>query len=264
MQKRPDPKLKLVLLTIIFLIVNFTSFGQQSNIDDCYEVKYLDFFGLENQEVMKWPESEIKGLMVMDFKKVVPDSSVKTSFIIPLIMSQLKEYHPTCKSEVDSSYFNRIIALYFKIRGIEPSGILKKSLFEKIDYIRNDFYKQVENERYLPFMKFTMDDGPFYGTDFTSNIKLEPIATQQTEFGLLSISKVNKKPILTSQDKKGKLLWQKVITGLSDRKLSELHFTDASIANTSIATVVNLISEGERFTLYLRKDGKFMYYYHSW
>lgn len=256
--------MKFRILTIILLTINLTSIGQNIELKNCYEIKYLDFFGLENEEIVKWPESEISELLAMDFEKDRFDSTIKTSFIIPLIVYQLKEYHPKCNSEIDTTYFNQISELYFKIRHIDIIKISDKSIAEKIDFMRTDFYKQVENEKYLPKMTMTFDDGPFYGVKYEQKPELKPIKTQETNFGLLSVSKDNDKTILTSKDKYGKVIWQKSISGLSDRNLTELHFTENPMEYNSVATIAQMYSEGERFTLYLKKDGSFMYYFHSW
>ena len=256
--------MKIRILTILFLTLNLTLFGQETDSKNCYEIKYLDFFGLENEEVVKWPESELSGLMKMDFEKDRNGSTIKTNFIIPLIAYQLKEYHPNCKSDIDSIYFDKISELYLKIRDIDSAKLLNKSIAEKIDFIRADFYSQVENIDYLPKMTMTFDDGPFFGVDFDKKSELKTLKTQETEFGTLVISKTDDKTILASKDKNGKIIWKKAITGLSDRNLTELHFTENPMEYNSVATVAHMYSEGERFTLYLKSDGNFMYYFHSW
>jgi hypothetical protein len=256
--------MKIRILLIISLAISINSFGQNSESKDCYEIKYLDFFGLDKMEVIKWPESEIKGLMKRDFKTDRGNSTIKTNFIIPSIIYQLKEYHPNCKAEIDTLYFNQISKLYLKIREIDTTEITNKSIAEKIDFMRADFYKQVENVDYLPKMTMTFDDGPFYGVEFEQESELKPIKTQETNFGLLSVSKVEDKTILTSKNKNGEVIWQKSITRLSDRNLTELNFTENPMEYNSVATVAHMYSEGERFTLYLKKDGSFMYYFHSW
>ena len=85
-----DKAMRFKILTIILFAINLNSFGQNSELKDCYEIKYLDFFGLDQMEIIKWPESEINGLMKMDFDKDRGDSMIKTNFIIPMIVYQLK------------------------------------------------------------------------------------------------------------------------------------------------------------------------------
>lgn len=250
------------ILTILFLTINLTLFGQDSN--DCYEIKYLDFFGLDQVETVKWSESELEKLLKIDFTKDRGKPEIKTNFIIPMIACQLKEYHPNCKEVVDTKYFNKIAELYLKIRKIDSTEFIKKSIIEKIDFLRTDFYFQVQNVEYLPKMTTTFDDGPFYGVNYKKKSELKLIASKETEFGTLVISTANNEVILTSKAKNGNIIWRKSITGLFSRKLTELHFTDKPIEYNSVATVAHMYSEGERLTLYLKNDGSFMYYYHSW
>ena len=131
--------MKIRILTILFLTLNLTLFGQESDSEGCYEMKYLDFFGLDEMEIIKWPQSELDGLMKMDFAKDRGQSEIKTNFMIPMIVYQLKEYHPNCNTEIDTTYFNKISELYLKIRDIDSTKLLNKTIAEKIDFIRTDF-----------------------------------------------------------------------------------------------------------------------------
>lgn len=255
-------RIKSIILIIITSIQ--ISIGQNPAEDSCFSVKYLDFFGLDKVETVKWPQSEIDGLLNMDFESQFKDSEIRTNFIVPMIVYQLKDYHPNCIKEIDTTYFNNITNLYLKIRKIESQNFAGNSIENKINAIRDDFYSQVEDVKYLPQMTMTFDDGPFYGVDDTSTTKLELVESQKTKFGILSVFKIDGKSVLKSQDKEGKMIWQKSITGLSNRSLTELHFAENAMEYNSVATIANMYSEGERFTLYLKEDGRFMYYFHSW
>jgi hypothetical protein len=159
-------KMKIRILTTLLLTVGLSLFGQDSV--DCYEIEYLDFFGLEQTEIVKWEESQLKELLEIDFAKDRGQSEIKTNFIIPLIVYQLKEYHPNCTDEIDVEYFDKISAVYLKIREIDSTELLNKPIAEKIDYLRSDFYSQVKDVNYLPKMTATFDDGPFYGIDYNN------------------------------------------------------------------------------------------------
>lgn len=254
--------MRIPLVLIIFLFVNLSSNGQGSL--NCYEIKYLDFFGLDQIEVVRWPQSELDGLLKVDFKKEREYSEVKTSFIIPMIAYQLEELHPNCNKNADLDYFDKLSQIYLRIRELDSIKFQKKSINEKFDFLRDDFYYQMNNIEFLPEMIMTFDDGPLYGVDYNEVSNIKPNKKQQTNFGTLSIFNIGKKTILSCSDNKETLIWQKLITGFNDRKLSDLHFTENPIEYNSVATVVHMYSEGERFTLYLKKDGSFMFYYHSW
>lgn len=259
-----DKIMEKQIFVILFLTLKLSLFGQNSNFKDCYEIKYLDFFGLDQMEIVKWSQSELDELLKMDFANERRQSEIKTNFMIPMIVYQLKEYHPNCVKNIDSTYFNKISEIYLKIREIDSSEFLKKSITEKIDFICADFYFQVENIDYIPRMIYTLDNGPFFGVDIDEKIKMETVKVQETKFGMLYISKIDNKTILTCKDKNENVIWQKIIIGLSNRYLTELHFAENPIEYNSVATIVNMYSEGEAFTLYLKNDGNFICYFHSW
>jgi hypothetical protein len=256
--------MKIQILILFLLTLNLTMCGQESDLKDCCEIKYLDFFGLDQMEIVKWPQSELDKLIKIDFTEERGKSKIKTNFLIPMIVYQLKEYHPNCNAKIDTLYFNNISEMYLKIRDINLLEFQNKTIIDKIDFMRADFYSQVENIHYLPKMKMTFDDGPFYGVDFEGEQEIKPIKIQNTEFGTISVSKVEGKSILTSKNKSGDIIWQKSITGLSDRSLTELYFSENPMEYNSVATVAHMFSGGERLTLYLKNDGSFMYYFYSW
>jgi hypothetical protein len=111
-------------------------------------------------------------------------------------------------------------------------------------------------------MSFVLDDGPFQGVDVegrgTSQKSIE------ASFGELIISEVEQEGILTALDENGEVIWRKEITGLDERSLGEITTAIHPVRETSLATIFNLYASGERLTVYVKNDGRFMYYYHSW
>ncbi|MDD2982495.1 MAG: hypothetical protein PHQ74_03825 [Crocinitomicaceae bacterium] len=250
--------------SILFLLICITSCGHKTVSATTYDIKHLDFFGLENIEAFKWKDSEIKKLLTMDFKEGRKNPSIKTNYMIPVIIFQLKDLHPNVNKKMDVNFFNQLTKLYLKIREIDAAKIADKSVAEKIDFMRDDFYWQVENDQYLPHMTMTFDDGPFQGVDFKQEITSDSLHVEQTNFGSLSSFQVDGKTVLKAKDNNEKVIWQKSITGLMDKNLSDLRFTDNPMEYTSVATIAHLHADGERLTLYLKNDGRFLYYYHSW
>ncbi len=252
---------------MLLLILNSFAFATHSQTDstkDCYPIQYLDFFGLDQIDVVKWPESELVGMLNMDFTQTYEAAGIKTNFVVPMIVYQLKDYHPRCNSNVDRTYFNQLALIYCKIREMDPSILQSKTHEEQVDFIRDDYYHQVANDQYLPYMEFNMDDGPFYGIDLVQADSLEEVSCQITAFGELCIFKRAEKMILVCYDLQKKVMWQKIITREPDRYLGDLNFTEQPLHKTSLATVIKMYAEGERFTLYLKNNGAFMYYFHSW
>lgn len=250
--------------SILFLLICISACGHKTVSATTYDIKYLDFFGLENVDAFKWKDKEIESLLTMDFKEGRKNPSIKTNYMIPVIIFQLKDLHPNVNKKIDVNFFNQLTKLYLKIREIDAAKIADKSVAEKIDFMRDDFYYQVENDQYLAHMLMTYDDGPFQGVDFTEEVSSKPVHVEQTEFGSLHVFYIGDKAILMAKDKNQKVLWQKIVTGFLDRNLSDLRFTDNPMVYTSVATIVNFYAEGEKLVLYLKNDGRFLFYYHSW
>jgi len=250
--------------TLLFslLILTVTSFGQTKT--NCFEIKYLDFFGLESMDTMKFPVSELDQLLITDLAQDEKEKARKTNFLIPLVVMQLKEYYPTCSTNIDTSTFRKLKQLYFKIRQSDASIINDKPVSKQLEYIRQDFYNQVQNDSLLPFMNFTLDDGPFYGQHSKYIPNYKKGAAYRTDFGTLFITKYSSKIFVTVINKKGKHLWTRIMTGNSNRQLTEINLSKENIKTTSLGYTISMSSEGEALTLYLKINGDFRYYYHSW
>jgi hypothetical protein len=89
------------ILSFLVLLIYFSSCVQKKESPTTYDVKYLDFFGLENVEAFKWTDYEIKKLLTMDFKEGRNNPSIKTNYMIPVIIFQIKELHPNIAKEID-------------------------------------------------------------------------------------------------------------------------------------------------------------------
>lgn len=247
------------------MILAFFIFAQfifaQNAKENCFEVKYLDFFGLDKVGDIKWSDEDINELLKMDYE----EKFMETRFYIPILVHFLKDFHPDCNKSIDLERFNKLVSLYFKVTLENTSLIENKTIGEKLNFIRDDFYRLVKIEKLLPLMKFTFDDGPFYGEIPKSIPKKKPLETVFTDFGKLSIIESNQKTFLIATDKEDKTIWSRIMTGTDpDRYLKSIRFDKEPIEKTSLATIIHFYSEGERLNLYLKPDGKFMYYYHSW
>ena len=250
------------VLLFWFLILTAISFGQTKT--NCFEIKYFDFFGLEASDTLKFPATELDQLLIFDFAKDEKDKAKKTNFLIPFIVLQLKDYYPTCSKYIDTSTFRKLKQLYFKIRQADISILKDKPIFNQIEYIRQDFYSQVQDDSLLPFMSYTLDDGPFYGqpSEYIPDYKKGTAYT--TDFGTLFITKYSSKIFVTVINNQGKHLWTRIMTGNLNRPLTEINLSRENIMATSLGYTIRMYSEGEALTLYLKCNGDFRYYFHSW
>lgn len=253
-------KMKVYILFFLAFLI-FTNHTLAQNVGkNCFEVKYLDFFGLDKIGDIKWSDEEINELLKMDYEK----EFMGTRFYIPILVHFLKGFHPDCNKSINTEKFNKLVSLYFKVTLEDISLIENKSIKEKLNFIRGDFYRLVQIEKLLPLMKFTFDDGPLYGEipEIVPNTKLLESAT--TDFGKLLIVESNEKIFLIATDKKNKTIWSRIMKGVNpDHYLKGLRFGENPVEKTSLAFIIHLYA-GERVTLYLKPDGQFMYYYHSW
>lgn len=255
-------KMKISISLIVLCFVNL-SFCQSSDDAKCYEINHLDFFGLTNlEQAIHWSESETDGLKKLVLKKQEEDPSNTLNFTIPAIVYQLQEMHPNCVEDVDTDYLNRLIDLYFFTRNLDESTIKNYSISEQIDVIRDDFYALLKDDLNLIKMSFILDDGPFYGIDTDEKGTL--VESLPTNFGSLDISNIDGKSVLTATNKTGEPIWSKILTGLSEQTFGEIDHSEDWINETSLATRIYLYAAGEALTLYVKNDGRFMYYFHSW
>jgi hypothetical protein len=247
---------------LTFLVITSSVHGQITTNDACYEIRHLDFFGLENIEFPKWSYSEIGKINSRVRKDQEKDSTHVLEFTIPLLVYQLQEFHPKCVKDADTSYLSAVIDMYWLIRQIDSVVFSGSSMTDKIDFIRDDFYELVKEDQNLIDMSFTFDDGPFHGIDCDSS----EIATDilETKFGSIEISELNGVGVLTARSQDHGVIWRKQITGLQGSKLGEISLQTYPMRETSLATIFHFYASGERLTLYVKNDGRFMYYFHSW
>lgn len=253
-------KIKTLILIILALLIlaNF-SFAQKVK-ENCFEVKYLDFFGLDKVGDVEWSDKVMDELLKMDYEK----EFMGTRFYIPILVYLLKDFHPACNKSIDIEKFNKLVALYSKVTLLDSSFIENKSIEGKLNFIRGDFYRLVKIKDLLPLMRFTFDDGPLYGEIPKAVPSAKPLDSVVTDFGKLSIVESDEKTFLVAIDKRNKTIWARIMKGVdSDHYLGNLRFDKNSVEKTSLAYIIHLYA-GERLTLYLKLDGKFMYYYFSW
>lgn len=252
----------LILILFLSFILTLAAFGQAKN--NCFEIKYLDFFGIEGMDSVKWPASQLDPLLLTDFTKDVKEKSAKTNFLIPFIVLQLKDYFPTCSKQSDTTTYGKLTQLYSKIRQQDFFKLKLQPISAQLEFIRQDFYKQVQNDSLLPYMAYTLDDGPFYGQLSKDIPDYKEGQYFKTDFGTLFIIRSSGKVFITVLNKQGKNLWTRVMTGNSNRPLTEISFSEKDVLKTSLGYRLRMFSEGKALNLYLKSSGEFRYYFHSW
>jgi hypothetical protein len=253
-------KRKINKLLIILFFFPYSIFSQ--NMNDCFKVKYLDFFNAINIKE-SWSKEKLDTLLNTNYK-TDEEINRKTNFLIPLIISQLKQHHPSCKNKKDDEVFQKLKQLYLNIREENISILDGKSIEEQLIWFRQDFYSIALNDTILPHMIFTFDDGPFYGETIAYNPNFKNGKKYKFEFGTFIITKLKEKIIFSVFNLKKKHLWSRIITGLGNRPLKDMSFSPKDYFKSSLGIGFQMYSEGESFRILLNNNGQLKFYFHSW
>lgn len=251
-------------ILVLFIILFYTSAITAQLPTSCFEIKHLDFFGIEQTDTIQWPMAEIDELLATDFTKDITGIHPKTNFLIPFIVYQLKDYHPSCASQTDTVRFRKLKELYCKIRQQNVSLLNKQPITQQLETIRADYYAQVQTDSLLPYMMYTIDDGPFYGTVPTTIPDYKKGSSYTIPFGTLYITTHTEKIFVSVVNTQGTHLWTRMMTVNGNRPLTNLEFSGQDIFTSSLGYTLRMVAEREALTLFLKVDGGFRYYYHSW
>lgn len=248
--------LNAIVLSCIFFGSSLGQAGQET----CTEIKHLDFFGLRNIE-FSWPMSEIDGLLISEHTKPLE----RTNFLIPMIVKQLADYRSVCSPSIDDARFEKLVFLYLQSRNYAPAKMSSHPIDEQLEFIVKDFYAQVEDDKLLPYMLSGFDDGPLKGELARTMPERAQIIKVKAKFGDLQIAAYKDRIYVGAFDMKGKRLWVRILRGThSSRYLKRFDSSKISVSEYDAATVLTLITDGEKLTLFTRPNGRFVFYSHSW
>ncbi len=253
----------LIILSLSCLCLFFASalvFGQKKD-SACFEIKHLDFFGIEKLDI-DWPDTEIDGLLKADDYQ--PTHS--TSFFVPMVVKELAAYHSCTKNKTNTERLKKLVNLYIKLRKGNLSSLTSDMPFDKVlEIIRQDFYDQVNDDELLDQMIYSMDDGPLTGEATKIFPKdIEPIIVQ-TQFGSIKLAQGKERVYAGAFDKNEKPLWIKILKGtVPERYLKNFQPEKIELNEFEAASILTFFADGERVKIYVRPNGRFMFYTHSW
>ena len=69
---------------ILFSILLWTTSSVGQTQKSCFEIKYLDFFGVENLDTIKWTTSELDQILKADLAKDENEKKRKKNFLSDL------------------------------------------------------------------------------------------------------------------------------------------------------------------------------------
>ncbi len=145
-------------ITIAFVLsLAFSAYAQQTSTD-CFEIKHLDFFGIDKVNTT-WTVEDINQML-----KLQDEGGADSYFLIPLIVKQLAEYHSCERNRTDTDRYSKLEMLYLNLRPKIANNLAAASSRDgRLEIIRQDFYDQVDNDEMMHRLIYTMDDGPFVG-----------------------------------------------------------------------------------------------------
>lgn len=251
-----------VFLPSLVLFVLFAA-GQvhaQSTVPACPTLKHSDLFGLEGLEV-DWPIEQIRELRELTVKR--PENP--TLFVAPAIVKGLYAYHSACSKRSDFVRFKELIELYAEIFGRDPKDFAADTPDAQIDLAERHLDRLANDDQALPKLIYTMDDGPLYGTVAERFPKSPKLTDVPAKFGPLKISEYDSKIYVGAFTKTGKVLWVRTLVGAEPgRGLRSFDANTVSLKDFEAVSILTLFANGERLRLFVRPDGKFAFYVHSW
>lgn len=253
-------KVAFIASLLLVATIAMSSHGHEPN-ELCTELKHFDFFGL-NDIKPSWSESDLDALFKQAKETRSPE---KTNFLIPPLVRQIAEYDPKCSKRQDIERFSKLTSLYLLIRGYETTAFSHLPIEKQIDFVRTDYYQQVDNDKLLFYMLAGFDDGPLEG-EITTEFPTEKLKnTAKTEFGHISFAQTEEKLFVAAFDANNKLLWSRILKGaVPAGYLSRIGIGSVDVKAYEAAIVIEVFVEGERLRIYVRPNGRFIFYTHSW
>ncbi|MDM7921348.1 MAG: hypothetical protein QUS14_03530 [Pyrinomonadaceae bacterium] len=249
----------LLPFLVVFVLIGAGQVRAQSPVPACPTPKHSDLFGLEGLE-LNWPIEQIRELRESTKKR--PENP--TLFFAPAIVKGLYAYHSACSKRSDFVRFKELIDLYAAIFGREPKDFAADTADAQIDLLARHLDRLVNDDRALPKLIYTMDDGPLYGTVVNRFPKASKMTDVPAKFGSLKIAEYDSKIYVGAFDKGGKELWVRVLKRAhSEQDLRSYASEKLGLEEFGAVSILTMIADGERLRLFVRPDGRFVFYLHS-
>ena len=250
---------QIVLVAVFVLWLASSAFPQNG----CVALPDVSFFVDEASSKVLWSDEEMEGVIAA--QRAAAESE-RAQFFIPPIIAWLSAYKPGCGPADADRRFERLLTLYFAIRGQETSLDSSSSAVEKLRLVKDDFGRQLNDDQLFRKLIYTTDDGPLSGKQVSPRgIKAVAKEVRPTPFGSLTFANLRNGVAMMASGKNGKPIWARVLTGtVPARNLKKADLQTMTVEHVSFVVVARLSVDGERLTLYVRPDGRFMYYMHSW
>jgi hypothetical protein len=194
----------------------------------------------------------------------------KDLVLFPMLMDGIKEmYDQTDWSKSDVSAIVEASRGIAKIFGKDSLKLSysedQKMICDCLVKLANEFYQVCESDSTLPKMIYTWDSGPYWGLDTEMELPAKSTLHLDNIQAKLLIREANRKSTLELIDRNGILKWRKFLTEGDENYIWDVNFAGHPIRDSSdLGFRIGMYGQGEFLDLFLRPDGDFRFYYHSW
>lgn len=189
-------------------------------------------------------------------------------FFIPIIINDIsKFYSNSTLSENEKKIlieYGKIFKTIFNDSKFEiTKNNSKKQICDKINAMIKKYHTLCEDDNQFYKMIYTLDDGPFYGFNYDNKLQLKnEISFDKFKLIIRGDEAENTLELI---DKNNKLKWRKLIARDSIYKIKTLSFIFKPVqVSNDLGYEILLNGDGEIIHLYLKKNGDFKLFFHSW
>jgi len=258
---------------ILFVLITGIISCKSINLDrvkncNVQEIKYLTTYSDSRMWEFAGGESIIDSTSLKDIASITDEQLKGMHFFTPILIKKIKIYNSD--SVLDETENEIIIELSRFFKRIWKNEIYeikehdsKVEVCKKINLIIDKYHQLSEDDSEFYKMIYTLDDGPFFGIDTESELdKIKEISIGENRLILRGNGAENTLEIL---NKSSELLWRKIIAQSESYKIERLDFAGHPVrVDNELGYKVALIGNGELIHLYLRKNGSFRLFFHSW
>jgi hypothetical protein len=185
------------------------------------------------------------------------------------MLHQVKDYYERDDWTKDEKDFGQEVSKFFAATldndDLKISERDNNTFCQGLNKLKQAFYALCEDDNVFYQMIYTLDDGPFYGlnTDLTFPIK-----------DSLKLDDIDAKMYLREQgdtctlelvDRNGQTKWKKIVARSDEYYIRDVGFANEPVRDKNeLGYKIGFFGSGEFIHLYLRTDGAFRLYYHSW
>lgn len=257
-----------IISILIFSFFNYSLTIDNQNECSIKPIKYLEIYINSRMWEVAGGNSNINLETAREMAEIEKDELEAADFFIPIIINQIKYiYSDHILEENEKNILIQFSKFLERKWNNKNFKIMKESsgteICEKVNMIIDKYHLLSEDDSEFYKMIFTLDDGPYFGYD--TEIELKKIEEIQIDNFKLVLRGNKLKYTLELLDIDGSLKWKKLIAKSKNHYITEMGFSNQPIrVKNELGYKVALYGEGELVQLYLKKNGEFRLFFHSW